>query len=210
MGRKPRVYVPGQSVHLIRRGINRCQIFRDDVDRRVFLLMVKEAGVKCGTAFHAYVLMDTHYHALATPLGPEALSDTAKVLNECYVKYFNRKYDRIGTLWTNRPTGVPIDTERYWLTCLRYIEQNPVRAGMVREPADYRWSSFRAHALGERIDWLVEHEVYRALGRTAEERQVAYRAICGVPLTEEELALHRNPGLVHKPSAAASEIAAAL
>jgi putative transposase len=208
MGRRPRVYVPGQSVHLIRRGINRSAIFLDDMDRCVFLSMMKDASLEHGTAIHAFVLMDTHYHALTTPLGPEGIADTAQSLHERYAVYFNAKYGRIGTLWTNRPTAKPIDTERYWLTCLRYIEQNPVRGKIVREPGEYRWSSYRAHAFGEEIDWLVEHELYRALGRTSEERQIAYRAICDVQLTDEELALQRNPPLGQRRSAPTSELPA--
>ena len=144
-------------------------------------------------SFHGFVLMDTHYHALATPRTVNGCSDVTKSLNERYVRYFNRRYHRIGTLWANRPTVIPIDTERYWLTCLRYIEQNPVRARMVADPAEYSWSSYRANALGRRIDWLVSHEVYDALGRDAESRQIAYRAICGVPLSDEELAVMRTP-----------------
>jgi putative transposase len=205
MPRKSIEYVPGQSVHLIRRGINRCTIFRDEVERGVFVTMFKDAAAKYGLSVHAFVLMDTHYHALVTPLGPDALTETTRSLNERYVRYVNHKYDRVGTLWTNAPTTIAIDTDQYWLTCLRYIEQNPLRAGMVLDPGEYRWSSYRTHAFGERSEWLVEHELYRRLGRTPEERQTAYRAICGVPMTDEELALHRNRPHTRRSSPLASQ-----
>jgi len=111
-----------------------------------------------------------------------------KQVGEEYVRYFNRKYDRIGTLWTGRYRGIDIGDEKYWLTCLRYVEQNAWRAGMVSSPDAYPWSSYRVHAFGESSDWLELHHVYLALGRTPEDRQRAYRAICGIPLADDELA----------------------
>ena len=188
-----RIYVPGLSAHLIRRGVNRCTIFGDDEDRTTFLVIVKEAARDGRTKFHAIALMSTHYHGLVTPADRDALPHTMKMIGERYVEYFNRKYGRVGTLWSGRYRAIYIDSERYLLNCLRYIEQNPVRARMVAAPGDYRWSSYRVHAFGERSDWLTPHPVYRALGATQKERQAAYRSACEVPLTEDELALQRRP-----------------
>jgi putative transposase len=123
-----RFFVPGGSVHVIRRGNNRGAIYRDDIDRLVFLKILREAAEEHGTAVHGFVLMTTHYHALATPDDAKALPRTMKAIGDRYVRYFNRKYDRIGSLWAGRYRAIPVDTELYWLTCLRYIEQNPVRA----------------------------------------------------------------------------------
>lgn len=188
-----RIYVPGFSVHVIRRGNNRCDIFRDDDDRRMFLATLKGAADDSNVHVHAFVLMTTHYHALASPQHAEALPAMMKTLGERYVDYFNRKYDRIGTLWAGRYTAISIASERYWLNCLRYIEQNPVRAGIVGRPGDYAWSSYRLHALGEPLDWITEHGVYRMLGTTSGERQAVYRDACERLLTGEELALQRRP-----------------
>ena len=182
-----RFYVPGLSVHIIRRGINRASIFCDDRDHLVFLKILSGAAARFGLAVHGFVLMTTHYHALATPGDCLSLPRAMKELGERYARYFNRKYERIGTVWTGRYRAIPVDSAMYWLTCLRYIEQNPVRSKMVESPEQYPWSSYRANALGEPIDWLVEHPVMRELGDTANERRSAYRALCGASLTDEEL-----------------------
>lgn len=123
--------------------------------------------------------MTTHYHLIVTPTESSALSQMMKELGERYVKYFNRDTKRVGTLWNGRYRSLLIDDECYWLACLRYVEQNPVRAGMVATADEYRWSSYRAHAHGQWDDWLTPHPVYQALGVTAAERQCAYRSICG-------------------------------
>jgi putative transposase len=204
MPRQTRTYVPGLSVHVIHRGNNGTSVFNDDVDRRVFLYCVREASTSNGLPVHGYVLMSTHYHLLATPDDASALQDTMKSVGERYVRYFNRKYDRFGTLWGGRYRPLLVTDEIYWLTCLRYIEQNPVRARMVSTPDAYRWSSYRAHALGERAEWLVPHPVYMALGRTDRERETAYRVICGVMLTDGELAVQRHPEPL--PSAEANSV----
>jgi putative transposase len=111
-----------------------------------------------GSPVHAYVLMGTHAHLLMTPLGPNGASSLARAL---------------GTGVFDAP---PVYTRRYVLACMRYIELNPVRAGLVRHPAHYRWSSYRANALGEADPLLTPHALYCALGRSAEERRAAYRA----------------------------------
>jgi putative transposase len=191
MPRQRRRFFPGLSVHVIRRGINRTAIFGDDVDREMFLLWLRIAMAENGIPVHGLSLMTNHYHAIVTPPSESALPRAMKQLGERYVKHFNRKYDRIGTLWTGRPRYIPIGDEKYFLTCLRYIEMNPVRAQLVRDPADYRWSSSRAHALGDGWEWLVDHVVFTSLGQTAAERQAAYRALCNQPLDEEDLIRQR-------------------
>ena len=108
-----------------------------------------------------------------------------------YVLHFNRKYERVGTLFTGRYRAKPINDERYWLTCLRYIEQNPVRAKLVVQPEQYRWSSYGAHALGQPKEWLASHPALEALGADSAERQSAYRAICAVPMNSGEIVRQR-------------------
>ena len=186
-----RLYRPDISVHVIRRGNNRGPIFGDDSDRLLFLglLEVKAAG---RVDVHGYSMMSNHYHLIVTPRTEEALPLMMRDLGREYVLRYNRKYGRIGTLWAGRYRSILITDERYWLTCLRYIEQNPVRAGMVSAPEDYRWSSFACHGLGQPAEWLVQHSVYAALGSTPEERQCAYRALCGDALPDADLVRQRH------------------
>lgn len=180
MGHPRRVFIPGVSVHVIRRGVNRCAIVGDDDDRKKLLETIKAAAARHDVAIHGYTVMDNHYHMLVTPGAEGALSRMMKMIGERYVKYFNRKYDRIGTLWAGRFRAKLVEDERQWLTCLRYIELNAVSAAMVDSPAEYRWSSYRFHGCGEPTDWLVAHPLYLALGSTPALRQITYTAICAV------------------------------
>jgi putative transposase len=188
-----RIVIPGLSSHLIRRGVNRCHIFHDDDDHRVFLAIFWASARDTRTRVHAFVLMLTHYHALVTAVDADSLAAMMKAIGERYVEYFNRRYGRIGTLWTGRYRAIPIPNDRYWLNCLRYIEQNPVRAHLVSRAAEYEWSSYRANAFGARAAWRTEHPVYAAIGSTPQERQEKYRSMCEQPLTDEEIALQRRP-----------------
>src|SRR4029077_9547865 len=125
-------------------------------------------------------------HLLITPQTKEGTSKAMQQLGVRYVMHFNRKYQRVGTLWTGRYKAKTVGDERYWLTCLRYIEQNPVRAGLVVQPDQYRWSSYAVHALGQHSDFLASHPVLDALGPDMAQRQPAYKAICDTPLTNDE------------------------
>lgn len=189
----PRQLVEGVSLHGIQRGNNRCAIFGDDADREAFLLMLAAISRRRKLDLHSYVLMDTHFHLLATPETEAAFSQTMQDVGSRYVRYFNRKYDRIGTLWSHRPRAISIKDERRWFTCLRYIEQNPVRAKMVNSPGDYRWSSYAANAMGAPCDWLTQHPLFTALGVDDSARRAAYRAMCAELLGTEDLVALRHP-----------------
>jgi putative transposase len=166
-------------------------VFEDEQDHVVFMRMLQSATLEFDVAVHAFTLMKTHYHLLVTPGGKSALPDAMRQLGIRYGLYFNRKYDRVGTLWTQRHRGIPIGDELYWLTCLRYVELNAQRAHVVDEPGDYRWSSYRVHAFDEPTNWLADHTVYTALGSTPEVRGTAYRALCLEPLSRQELMRQR-------------------
>jgi putative transposase len=187
MPRKRRVFVPGVSAHIVKRGNNRGSIFSRTDDYESFLGLLKAAAPRHGTAIHGFVLMTTHVHILATPEGPASIPAMMKELGERYSRYFNGEYSRSGTPWDGRYRAFVIEDERYLLTCLRYVELNPVRAGMVLRAEDYRWSSYAVHALGSSSDWLVPHAVFAALGRSAAERAVVYRKLCDARLSEEEV-----------------------
>ncbi len=175
MARLPRLTVPGLPHHLIQRGNNRQAIFLDEVDCSRYLAALAELAAEHELLVHAYVLMPNHVHLLATPAARDTLSHVMQALGRRYVRQFNDRHQRTGTLWEGRYRSTVVDTGRYLFACMRYIELNPVRADLVAEPAQYRWSS-HSHYCGARIDPLVtEHAEFWALGNTPFERQQAYQ-----------------------------------
>jgi putative transposase len=193
MARRSLIYIPDLSVHVFPRGINGGAIVRDDEDRENLLRVVIKATQRHGVEINALALMTTHYHLIVTPTWDGALAKSMQAIGIRHTRYFNRKYGRIGTIWNERYGAALLDDERYWYTCLRYVELNPFRAHMVAAPEDSRWSSYRFHALGEPMGWLTPHPLYIRLGATAKARQAAYRTMCAVSLTDEEIYLQRHP-----------------
>lgn len=177
MARQPRFFVPGETQHVIQRGNNRAPIFAGEQDYHFFLDCLRKACVVHGVLAHAYVLMTNHLHLLATPMHELSLPRTLQSVGRRYVQFFNSTYRRTGTLWEGRYRASVVDSERYLLTCMRYIEMNPVRAGMVEHPRDYPWSSHRANAQGVPDPLVTAHELYCRLGRSLMERQQAYREL---------------------------------
>ena len=177
MARLLRLVIPGQPQYVILRGNNRTEIFCADADYHFFLEKLRLACNKHGCDIHAYVLMTNHMHLLITPHEVPSLSKTMQMLGRHYVQYYNYCYRRTGTLWEGRYKATLIDTEAYLLTCMRYIELNPVRAGMVSHPVDYPWSSYHYNALGRADDLVNPYFEYLRLGITAEKRQAAYREL---------------------------------
>ena len=175
-------------MHLIQRGNNRQACFYADEDCRFYLDWLAEYAGKTGCRIHAYVLMTNHVHLLVSAEAGGAVSRMMQALGRRYVRAFNARYRRTGTLWEGRYKSCLIDSDRYLLACLRYIELNPVRAAMVAQPWDYRWSSVHAH-LGLRAGVrLTPHPGYLALGRDARERSVVYRCLLQQALSDDVLA----------------------
>lgn len=192
MARLPRLTAPGLPHHIIQRGNNRQSIFVDEADCIRYLDDLSELATAHGLAIHAYVLMPNHVHLLATPAGRDTLPRLMQALGRRYVRRFNSRHRRTGTLWEGRYRSTVVDTDRYLLACMRYIELNPVRAGLVDQPAAYRWSSHR-HQLGQAVDPLItEHAVYWSLGNTPFERQLAYRRLFERAPEDEEIAAIRK------------------
>ncbi len=187
MARQPRYFVPGEAQHVIQRGNNHTPIFAHEDDFRSFLHWLAEAGHEHGVLIHAYVLMTDHVHLLATPTHGESLPRALQSVGRRYVQYFNYAYRRTGTLWEGRYRATVVDSERYLLTCMRYIELNPVRAGMVRGPGDYRWSSHHANARGAPDILVTAHELYYRLGRSERERERAYRELFRAQLSNADV-----------------------
>ena len=192
MARLPRFVVPGQAQHVIVRGNNRSAIFCADKDYRFYLEKLQLACKLHGCGIHAYVLMTNHVHLLITPYAEQSLSKTIQTLGRHYVQYFNYHYRRTGTLWEGRYKATLIDSEAYLLTCMRYIELNPVRAAMVSHPSDYLWSSYPCNASGH-LDALVTPALeYTRLGSNDEERQAAYRQLFENHLADADVNEIRN------------------
>lgn len=177
MPRRARLSLPGVPWHIIQRGNNRSVCFHAEDDYQFYLHYLKEFADKFGCALHAYVLMTNHVHLLLTPARDDSAALMMKHLGQRYVQYVNRTYRRSGTLWEGRFRSCLTQSEDYVLACYRYIELNPVRAGMVLKPQDYRWSSYHANALGRANALLTPHDEYLRLDRDNVKRREVYRAL---------------------------------
>ncbi len=177
MARLPRYFLPDQPLHVIQRGNNRTPIFFAPDDYALFRAWLGEAAAAQGCVIHAYVLMTNHLHLVATPHRADSLPRMMQSLGRRYVQHVNRAQRHTGTLWEGRYRATPIDAEAYFFACCRYVEENPVRAGMVATADAYAWSSYRRNALGAADPLVVEHALYTALGSDAAARSGAYRAL---------------------------------
>lgn len=177
MARKPRFNVIGVPQHLIQRGNNREPCFYSKEDYSAYLEFLAIAGEKTDCQVHAYVLMTNHVHLLITPMQDYGISALMQSLGKRYVQFINHTYQRTGTLWEGRYKASLVDSQAYLLTCMRYIELNPVRAGMTEMPDQYHWSSYATNAGGKPDNRLTPHPLYLALGNTQEERCYAYREL---------------------------------
>jgi putative transposase len=192
MARLPRFVIPGQLQHVIVRGNNRTEIFCADADYQFYLEKLQLACEEHACQIHAYVLMTNHVHLLVTPQEEQSIGKAMQMLGRYYVQYYNYTYRRTGTLWEGRYKATLIDFEAYLLTCMRYIELNPVRAGMVAHPSEYPWSSYRRNALGQPNEIVTPQLEYQRLGKTDEERQAAYRQLFKHHITETSMNEIRN------------------
>lgn len=199
MARQPRIDLADTAQHLIQRGNNRQACFFTDNDRRFYLEWLQQAAEKYGGSVHAYVLMANHVHLLATGAERGALGRMMQSLGRRYVRYVNSSYRRTGTLWEGRYKSSLIDSDRYLLTCYRYIELNPVRATIVTLPGEYRWSSFYRNAYGKKDDLITPHAAYLALGISDAARLSAYQRMFQDSLDEDDIKTirdHVNQGKV--------------
>ncbi len=197
MPRKPRMFIPGLPAHVVQRGNNRQAIFFEQDDYLVYLSFIAEAIDRYGCNLHAYVLMTNHVHLLMTPLNDGAISRSLQSTGRHYVPYINNKLGRTGTLWEGRFKASIIDSDNYLLACYRYIEMNPVRAGMVTQPGSYRWSSHACNAFAREDCLVTPHAKYSSLGTTATERAQKYRRFFdeqGDERGQEEIRLHTQSG----------------
>ena len=177
MARLPRIGAAGIPLHIIQRGNNRQVCFGGERDFAAYAHWLEESARTSGVAIHAWVFMRNHVHLLVTPETSDAASHMMQTLGRRYVRYFNRSHQRTGTLWEGRFKSCVVDATDYLLVCQRYIELNPVRAGIANDPGDYPWSSYRANGLGIPAKLWTPHPAYRELGASAAARAAAYRAL---------------------------------
>lgn len=192
MARLARVEAAGFPHHILQRGNNRQAVFVDAVDHERYLALLQEISAAQSVAVHAYVLMTNHVHLLVTPERQGGVSALMQALGRRYVRWFNDRHARTGTLWEGRFRSTVIDPQRDLLACMRYVELNPVRAGLSSTPADYRWSSC-PHHVGTRADGVIsDHPAYWSLGNTPFERQSAYQQLLAEPIEAEEVDVLRR------------------
>jgi putative transposase len=173
--------------HVIQRGNNRSPTFLSESDYRYYLECLEEACRRWRCQVHAYVLMTNHVHLLVTPTTNDGVSRVMQTVGRRVVQRFNKAHARTGTLWEGRYKATIVEDDRYLFTCYRYIELNPIRAGLVVWPRDYRWSSHAANALGRRSSLVVAHAKYNDLGPRPASRRAAYRALFAELLTDADL-----------------------
>lgn len=175
MPRQPRYFIAGLPQHVIQRGVNRQPVFFEYSDYALYLHSLRDAAARYECQIHAYVLMTNHTHLLVTPQSECTIPLVMQAMGRTYVQALNRKYERTGTLWQGRYKASLVQDDRYLLTCYKYIELNPVRAGLVAAPQDYSYSSFAHNAHGEPNALITTHETYDSLAHTPKGRQTAYR-----------------------------------
>jgi putative transposase len=192
MPRQARLILPDVAVHIVQRGNDRMSCFRSDSDRLLYLTHLRRLALKFDCAVHAYCLMTNHVHLLMTPADEHGCAGLMKEVSQLYVRYFNDAYGRTGTLWEGRYHSCVAESARYVLACYRYIELNPVRAGMTDVASSYAWSSCGANC-GIREDSLItDHTEYVALGTDSPSRQRAYQQLIGNALDAHLLKLIRE------------------
>jgi len=192
MPRKPRFYIGGIPCHVIQRGNNHGACFFSDADHLLYLECLEDASKRFGVQVHAYVLMTNHVHLLMTPDNSDGISRVMQSLGRRYVQQINFRYRRSGTLWDGRHKSSLIDSETYFLTCMRYIELNPVRANMVERPENYRWSSYLANATTKPDPIVNRHSLYMALGEDDACRRDAYRRLFDEEIRQTDLSFIRQ------------------
>jgi putative transposase len=184
MPRLARVVIPDVSLHVVQRGHDRRDCFFAEADYLAYLGHLRDFAERFGCSVHAYCLMTNHVHLFMTPHAPEACALVMKYTGQYYVNRINKRLKRTGTLWEGRFYSCLVLSEWYALACYRYVELNPVEAGIVQHPRDYRWSSYSKNVADSPDDFLRPHAAYAALGNESSSRVSAYAALFDKPLEQ--------------------------
>ena len=177
MARPPRIFIEGIPIHVTMRGVEKRDVFKSDSDRLFYRAALDDSARFYGVAIHAYAFMSNHVHFLVTPRRADSIARLFQSLGPKYTGYFNRHWGRVGTLWQGRHDEFLVQTDRYFLTCMRYVEMNPVEAGMVRSPGDYPWSSYRHNALARPDSLVTPHVTFLAISDDPAHRSRQYRSL---------------------------------
>jgi putative transposase len=188
MPRRQRLDLADVAQHVIQRGNDRQPCFFREIDYVRYQQDLREAAVDAGVDIHAYVLMTNHVHLLVTGTKMGAVARMMQSLGRRYVRYVNDALGRTGTLWEGRFKSSLVDNERYLLACYRYIELNPLRAGMVSDASSYQWSSLGSNGFGRADGLITPHPTYLRLHSQQDERQARYRAFLMEGISDDELA----------------------
>jgi len=199
MPRRPRMYLPDIPAHVVQRGNNRNACFYCADDYKFYLDRLGRALKRYRVKLHAYVLMTNHVHLLMTPEDEIGISQVMSLLGQQYVYYVNRRYRRTGTLWEGRHKASLVQSDAYLLSCYRYIELNPNRAGMVDSPEDHPWSSYRHHAWDADNPLIADHELYKQLGENEYKRQFAYRELFRTEIRDRDIHIIRHASQFNYP-----------
>ena len=200
MPRLPRIWIESVPRHVVQRGVDRAAIFFHEDDYAAYLANLTQYQSEWGVQVHAYCLMTNHIHLLLSGDHAYSVPRFMKAVNQRYVQYINGAYRRSGTLWEGRYKSSLIESERYFLTCMRYIELNPVRARMVANAGDYCWSSYRANAAGKRDAALQLHPLYLAINEDPEKRLRLYADFVDKAVTSDELETLRDSLQTGRPT----------
>ena len=192
MPRPLRIDLPGIPQHIVQRGHDRQPCFFTEAVYLCYRTNLREIALREGCAVHAYVLMTNHVHLLLTPQRPRAVARTLQALGRRYVRYINDSYQRSGTLWEGRYKASLVGDGDYLMLCHRYIELNPLRAAMVGDPREYRWSSHHALAFGEADPLVQPHPAYLALADDPAARQRRYRDMVMAAVDPDAIAAIRR------------------
>jgi putative transposase len=193
MPRRSRVVFANHPHHIVQRGHCRNDVFLDDFDRRDYLETLAECRESFCLKVYAYCLMTNHVHLIVDPgVEPSTISALMKRLAGRHARRLNLRNSWSGSLWESRFKCSPIDTNRYLLACGRYVDMNPVRAGIVQAPEAFAWSSFRARAGFISCDWLDSDPAIELLANTSARQREIYRALVAQAIGEDDIALIRG------------------
>ncbi len=174
MARLLRINLPNVPQHIVQTGHNNMPCFFDEADYSFYLDSLKIAADQYFVEVHAYVLLPNTIQLIATPKVATGIPSLMQSVGRRYVQYINHKHQRSGTLWAGRYKSSLIDSSAYLLSCYRYIELRPMYLNLASGPENYPWSSYHHHALGKINHLIIDHKLYKELGKTREERADHY------------------------------------
>ena len=192
--RVARVAFPSMLYHIMSRGNNREPVFRGKEDFEKYLEICGRYKDQYGFKLYHWVLMNNHVHLLIETKEHGSLSKIMQGLNLAYTIWFNRKSGKVGHLWQDRFKSAVIEKDNYLLACGRYIERNPLRAGIVKDVREYPWSSYRVYGYGEEDGLTDRHEIYESMGKERSQRQRAYREYVVSTREKEEQEIREKMG----------------